>query len=88
MEIHTPLACSVNQVVCCAAAELIVSAFQHYVSLRGPILEEAVASMLPNLDCQQCIYPVGMLHIHVASALIVQLLQVLGQPAVHHIMCA
>ena len=63
-------------VCACVCAELIVAAFRDYTQLRGPIMEEVVSSVLPNLDCNVRSFPVGEYKIGMASALVLQLLQV------------
>ena len=63
----------------CLHAELVVRAFQSYPSLRSPIMDEIISNVLPNLDCQRRTFPVGTYNIMMASALVVQLVQV-GMP--------
>ena len=65
-------------------AELIVEAFREYHSLRAPIMDEVISNILPNLDSQSRSFPVGEYSIQMASALILQLVQVLAYCSGQH----
>ena len=68
---------------CLNAAELLVAAFQSYHTLRQPIMEEIISGVLPNVEPGLRSFPVGDYHVHMVSALLLQMLQVgmFGQAA-------
>ncbi|KAK9795206.1 hypothetical protein WJX73_010305 [Symbiochloris irregularis] len=58
-----------------SAIELLVVSFQNHQTLRQPIMEEIVSGVLPNVDPALRSFPVGDYHMHMVSALLLQMLQ-------------
>ena len=76
-ELSAAPSCTGANSVCGVWAELLVGVFRDYSGLRLPIADEIIHGVLPNMDCQRRSFPVADYNIHMASALILQLLQVM-----------
>ena len=64
-----------------SCAEVLVAAFRDYPALRPPLMDEVISGVLTNVDPQLRTFPVGDYHMHMVSALVLQMLQV-GSPCV------